>query len=136
MSTLTKLQCDNCGGRIDGTTLICQSCGMQYRLNEEFGHLSLIKVETSDVRFNTYGVGVSIPAFYVEENPKSAMLMGMEELCGQLAKKILPLVEYQASFDIKYNNYNLYGRLRIAEPRNQDELLREYGRMTGGKNLL
>ena len=136
MSTLEKLQCDNCGGHIDGTTLICQSCGMQYRLNEEFGHLSLVKVETSNVRFNTYGVGVSIPAFYVEENPESAMRMGMEELCGQLAKKILPLVEYQMSLDIKYNAYNLYGRLRIAEPRNQDELLREYGRMTGGKNLL
>jgi len=136
MSTLTKLQCDSCGGRIDGTTLICQSCGMQYRINDEFGHLTLMRVETSDVRFNTYGAGVSIPAFYVTDNPESAMLMGMEELCGQLAKKILPLVEYQMSFDIKYNTYNLYGRLRIAEPRNQEDLLAEYHKMTGGRNLL
>ena len=136
MSTLTKLQCENCGGHIDGVTLICQSCGMQYRLNDESGRLALVRVETSDVRFNTYGVVVSIPAFYVVENPESAMLMGMEELCQKLAEKILPLVEYQTSLDIKYNTYNLYGRVRIAEPRNQNELLREYGRMTGGRNLL
>jgi len=136
MSTLEKLQCEACGGHIDGSTLICQSCGMQYRIKEEFGHLSLVKVETSNVRFNTYGVGVSIPAFYMKENPESAIEMGMTELCQNLAKKIMPLVEYQASFDIKYNEYNIYGRVKIAEPRTQEDLLQEYSKMTGGHNLL
>lgn len=136
MSTLTKLQCDNCGGRIDGTTLVCQSCGMQYRLNEEFGHLTLMRVETSDVRFNTYGAGVSIPAFYMAENPESAIEIGMTKLCQNMMEKIMPLVEYQASFNIQYNSFDIYGRLRIAEPRSQEDLLAEYHKMTGGRNLL
>ena len=50
MAKLQKLQCDNCGGKIDGSTLICQSCGMQFRLEDNPDGITLGRVEVYNMR--------------------------------------------------------------------------------------
>lgn len=32
MGKLTAMSCNSCGGNIDPTTMLCKSCGTQYRL--------------------------------------------------------------------------------------------------------
>ena len=37
-------------------------------------------------------------------------------MAEKLAEQILPLVEWQTSFDMRHNDYAMYGRIRVAEP--------------------
>ena len=48
MSTLQRLQCDSCGGRIDRASLTCTSCGMQYE--REQNEPTLLRIVTEQRR--------------------------------------------------------------------------------------
>ena len=133
---LQKLQCDQCGGHIDGLSLTCESCGMQYRIKEEFGELSLVRIVKSEVKFTTYCGCVAIPAYYVIDDPKSAMEMSIMQMAEQLSIKIAPLIEVQQMFDPPRDQFRVYGRIRVADPLEPNVLMAEYDKMTMGRNLL
>ena len=114
MSKLQKLQCDNCGGKIDGMTLTCQSCGMQYMLNED---MTLGRVVTSNLQWSSIGCCVSVPGYVLFDIGKErAAEMTLKEMAQSLATRLLPFMEFQSSFDLAHNSVVTYGRVRVAEP--------------------
>ena len=114
MKELIPLQCPNCTGHVDPITLTCQSCGLHFKMKSDG---TLVKVEVSDIKWIPIGECITIPGFYVEENPEQAMEMGLHQLAEKMAERILPLMEFQAMYDMKYNDYVIYSRLRVEEPK-------------------
>ena len=122
MSGLRKLQCDNCGGKIDCTTLTCQSCGMQYMLKDD---MTLCRMVTSNLQWSTIGCCVTVPSYVLFDMGKErAAEMTLHQMAESLAPKLLPFMEFQSSFDPKYNDIATYGRIRVAEP-----IVNRYGRV-------
>lgn len=114
MSGLRKLQCDNCGGVIDGVTLTCQSCGMQYMLNED---MTLGRVITSNLQWSTIGCMVSVPSYVLFDISKErAAEVTLKEMAESLAAKLLPFMEFQSAFDPVTNSMVTCSRIRVAEP--------------------
>lgn len=122
MSGLRKLQCDNCAGKIDGVTLTCQSCGMQYMLRDD---MTLGRVITSDLQWSTIGCMVSVPSYVLFDIGKErAAEMTLKQMTESLATKLLPFMEFQSAFDPVHNATATFGRLRVAEP-----IVNRYGRV-------
>ena len=114
MSKLQKLQCEQCAGKIDGATLTCQSCGMQYRLNEDF---TLCRMEVYHGRFTSIGGNIAIPAYVISElGPEVASEMTLRQMAETMAEKILPFMEFQTMFDPCHAELQTYARVRVAEP--------------------
>ena len=114
MSGLRKLQCDSCAGIIDGATLTCKSCGMQYMLKED---MSLTRVVSSNLKWATISGMVAIPSYVLFElGEKTAAEMTLKEMAESLAPRLLPFMEFQSAFDPAYNSTVTYGRIRVAEP--------------------
>lgn len=114
MSKLQKLQCDQCGGKIDGITLTCQSCGMQYMLKEDF---TLCRMEVYPGRFTTIGGSVAIPAYVLKEmGAETFSEMTLHKMVEAMASKILPFMEFQNEFDPRDQALLTYYRVRVAEP--------------------
>ena len=123
---MQKLQCEQCGGRIDGITLTCQSCGMQYRLNEDF---TLGRVEVFQGKFTTIGGSIVIPAFVLSQmGAETFSEMTLSKMAEAMAKKILPFMEFQTMFDPRYAELQTYYRARVAEPITQSFGARQYVR--------
>lgn len=126
MGKLQKLQCDQCGGRIDGTTLACQSCGMQYRLNEDF---TLGRVEVYHGRFTSIGGCIAVPAYVLNTlGPEEACEMSLKQMAENMADKILPFMEFQSMLDPAQNELVTYGRVKVAEPIVRYDGIREFVR--------
>ena len=122
MSGLRKLQCDNCGGKIDGATLTCQSCGMQYMLKED---MTLGRVVTSNLKWSTIGCCVTVPSYVLFDIGKErAAEMTLQQMAESLAPKLLPFMELQSEFDPRHNDIATFGRIRVAEP-----IVNRYGRV-------
>ncbi len=114
MSKLQKLQCDQCGGRIDGATLTCQSCGMQYMLKDDF---TLCRIETYPGKFRSIGGAIAVPAYVLHEaGPQTFSEMTLTKMIETMATKILPFAEFQTAFDPTHNELSTYYRVRVAEP--------------------
>lgn len=123
MAKLHKLQCEQCAGKIDGATLTCQSCGMQYRLDED---MCLTRIVSSNLRWTTIGGAISLPSYVLfEMGEQTAAEMTLKEMTNALAPKLLPFMELQSAFDPKYNSLVTYGRIRVAEP-----LVNQFGKVS------
>lgn len=109
---LKPMNCVNCGGVIDQSTLICKHCGTPYRYDEQ-NHLRLIH---SELRFETLQGSIFMPAYFVEEDPQRAMEMTLIKLAERMSRKLLPFIEYRQSFELKTNEYLTYGRIKVAIP--------------------
>ena len=122
MSGLRKLQCDNCAGKIDGITLTCQSCGMQYMLKDD---MTLGRVITSNLQWASIGCMITIPSYVLFDVSKErAAEMTLQQITETLSTKLLPFMELQSSFDPIHNEIATFGRIRVAEP-----LVNRYGRV-------
>lgn len=117
MSKLQKLQCESCGGHINGETLRCEMCGMQYKLDEDF---TLGRVEIYNGRFVTLEGKIAIPAFYMfefgDDGPRVAQEMTIKKLAEGMAEKILPFMEFQQYYDVHTQILETDARIKIAEP--------------------
>lgn len=114
MSKLQKLQCDQCGGRIDGATLTCQSCGMQYMLKDDF---TLCRIETYPGKFKSIGGVIAVPAYMLHEmGSQTFSEMTLTKMAESMAAKLLPFAEFQTAFDPTHNELSTYYRIRVAEP--------------------
>lgn len=120
MSKLQKLQCEQCGGRIDGSTLMCQSCGMQYRLNEDF---TLGRVEIYHGRFQMLEGKIAIPSYVLYDIGETEFAeMTLHSLAEGMAEKILPFMEFRTMLNPMDNYITTAGRIRVAEPNHQNTI--------------
>ena len=127
MSKLQKLQCDCCGGRIDGRSLECQNCGMQYRLEESDFGFTLGRVEVYNGKFITLNGCIGIPAYVAHElGPEKACEMSIKELAHNMAPRIMPLMEYYNEFDPCMQMHKTFCEIRVAEPRTGRYLASNY----------
>ena len=118
MSKLQKLQCDNCGGKIDGSTLVCQSCGMQYRLNDGPDGFTLGRVEIYHGKFHLVQGHVCVPAFILKdpEDYENAAECTLRDMANNMAQHLLPFMEFQSEFRPQSMTIDTYAQMRVAEP--------------------
>lgn len=112
---MRKLVCDSCGGHIDQSTLICNHCGVAYRLDE---YEMPIRVMEYSTRVETLSGCVRVPAYLVrdEKDAKDIMEMSLHKMAEQMAIKIMPLIELHHEFEPRTCEYVTYGRLKVANP--------------------
>ena len=118
MSKLQKLQCDNCGGKIDGSTLVCQSCGMQYKLNDGPDGFTLGRVEVYKGKFHLIQGHVCVPAYTLKEPKDYERAAGwtLNEMANDMARHLLPFMEFQSEFRPQTMTIDTYAQMRVAEP--------------------
>lgn len=118
MSKLQKLQCDCCGGRIDGRSLECQNCGMQYRIEESDCGFRLGRVEVYNGKFVTLHGCVGVPAYIAHDfGPEKACEISLHQLAENMVPHIMPLMEYYNEFDPHMMMHKTFCEIRVAEPR-------------------
>lgn len=122
MENLIKLQCPNCGGHIDRETLTCNSCGLKF----EWRGGQLVRMEVSNVPLVYIGEGIAIPGFYIKSHPEEASECALNELASRLAKKLLPLLEYQAHYEPIHNDYVIFARTRVEQPKFDNQKFQEF----------
>ncbi len=110
---IRKLECVTCGGRIDGATLTCQSCGMQYMLDDNFE----LKVLNSHLKWVTIDGMVAVPGYILDSiGRETASEMILTDMAKSMAKKLLPFMEFRTMFNPCDQSIRTYGRIRVAEP--------------------
>ena len=112
MSKLKPLVCSQCGGHIDRETLICNACGIAYRLDDND---MPVRIELCKAGTVTLSGSVMLPREYLLDSNEIAEI-SLQKMAKQMAEKILPLIEYTTEFDIYTNSYVTYGRLRVIDP--------------------
>ena len=118
MAKLQKLQCDNCGGKIDGSTLECQSCGMQFRLEDGPSGFALGRVEVYQGKFHLIQGHVSVPAYTLKEPAdfERAAEWTLNDMARNMAQQLLPFMEFQSMFRPDHCAIETYAQMRVAEP--------------------
>lgn len=118
MTKLQKLQCDNCGGKIDGATLTCQSCGMQFRLQDGPDGFSIGRVEVYHGKFHLVQGHVCVPAYILKEpeDYEEAAEMTLNDMARNMAQHLLPFMEFQSEFNPASMTIDTYAQMRVAEP--------------------
>ena len=129
MSDLIPLQCPNCAGRVDKATLTCNSCGLQFKMKPDG---TLMRVDVFSHKFIPIGAAISMPAFYVKNNPEEAMKYTLNEMARKLAENILPLMEFRQEYNREYDDYVTYGRIRVEEPEFKNDDFDTVKRFTDG----
>lgn len=117
---LTALTCTCCGGQIDRDLLICRNCGTQFKYDS---NNRLITVEQFNRKIIYINGAVMVPAFYVKQDPAQAMELTLKEIAQEMAKKILPLIEFQTRFDMATNSYITSAKIGVAEPFNYSGMI-------------
>ncbi len=115
---MRKLQCTSCGGVIDQSTMRCNMCGMQYMLDSD-GRIEIVNTNRPIILIHE---GVTIPADYIFDPEIGAEVMArktISELTERLAKRILPLVEFQTMYMGMTNSYKTSVRIGVAEPKKE-----------------
>lgn len=120
MSTLQKLQCDNCGGRIDRASLTCTSCGMQYE--RDHNEPTTLRFITEERRTEVMSGIVTIPDEYLIHDPEEAIKYAVKEMSRQMAERLIPFMELEWNQEWKTRQTIIYGRLRAARPSNGGEI--------------
>ena len=115
---LTKLQCDQCGGKIDGVTLTCQSCGMGFKLQESPDGFTLGRVEVYHGKFHLVQGHVCVPAYALKEPEDFEMAAEwtLNDMAKNMAQHLLPFMEFQSEFRPETMTIDTYAQMRVAEP--------------------
>ena len=114
MSELKPMICECCGGHIDRDTLTCKMCGTAYRLDENFLPVR-IEMRRGDVKV-VNGCVMLPREFVIGESAETISKMTLEQMAHEMAKQIIPLIEYQTEYDHLHFQYVTYGRLRVVDP--------------------
>lgn len=116
LNDLKPLTCVNCGGKINEATMTCQFCGTEYQYDNQHR----IRLVHSIMKFETLEGMIMLPSFFVHDKPEQAMEMGLHEMAEKMVEKIMPLIEYRQAYDPRYNEYRMYGRVRVGVPQTQN----------------
>ena len=120
MSTLQRLQCDNCGGRIDRASLTCTSCGMQYERDQN--EPIMLRVITEQRRTEVLSGRVIIQDEFLMLDKEKAIEYAIKNMANQMAEHLIPFIELEWSRDFMRQQTRIYGRLRVARPSNGGEI--------------
>ena len=120
MSTLQKLQCDNCGGRIDRASLTCTSCGMQYE--RDHNEPTTLRLITEERRTEVLSGAVFIPDEIMTGDTEQAIEYAVRQMAKQMAERLIPFIEFEWERDWLTRQTGIYGRLRVARPSNGGEI--------------
>ena len=120
MSTLRKLQCDNCGGRIDRASLTCISCGTQYQTDQN--EPLTLRIVNEKRRTEVLSGAVFIPDEIIMDNTEQAIDYAVRRMAGQMAERLIPFIEFEWERDLPTRQTGIYGRIRVARPSNGGQI--------------
>lgn len=111
---MEKLQCTNCGGKINPQTYTCEYCGTRYKkpnipmmpmVMHEHPQCHTIAVES---RVDPYTVNV------LGEEETSKIVL--EDMANEIAHKLAPFISIEARSDPFMNVKIIRGKVRIIDP--------------------
>lgn len=111
---MKKMQCSNCGGRINPTSMRCEYCGTQYKMDD---YERVIKVETFSNPIKTYKSGISIPDEIAKHDNYGISKFAVEQLCRNLADAIAENMDIHEEYDPIHMEHRVTARVRIVEPK-------------------
>ena len=117
MTKLQPLRCENCGGLIDRSTMVCQMCGTAYKFDYEETDPKPIRISSFEHRMEVRKGVVLVPEQYMNVDPEKCMEFVVREMAKQMAEKLLPFIEYRQEYHPRTCEYEIQGRLMVADMR-------------------
>ena len=113
MSTLQKLQCDACGGHIDRASLTCNSCGMQYRIENDTQELRII---TETRKTDVLSASAIIHDEELIYGAGDMMDYTIRRIAESMAMRLIPYIEWESQREPEFRSTEIYARIRVARP--------------------
>ena len=111
--TLKPMKCECCGGIIDRASMTCQMCGIAYKYDDQ---MQPIKIVEYSARVEMIKGKVIMPAEFMISNPDKCSHIALEKMAVEMAKHLLPFIEYSVEFAPELREYTMNGRLKVANP--------------------
>lgn len=111
---MKKMQCENCGGHINKSTMRCEYCGTQYTKDE---HENVVRIETFTNPIRVYKAQTAMHSDVVRSNPKMASEYAVKELARNLADAIAENMEVETEYDPRLMMHRMTAKVRIVEPK-------------------
>lgn len=111
---MIKMQCSNCGGRINPNTMRCEYCGTQYKKEADE---RIIKVETFQNPIKVYKTQMTVPREHLNGNEETMSKIVINQLARNLADAFAENMEVHSEYDPMLNGYRITSRVRIVEPK-------------------
>lgn len=111
---MKKMQCSNCGGRINPRTYRCEYCGTQYR--DEIDQVVRVETYTNPIRVYKSQMMVNdyeMNAVGHEEIARFAV----NNLARNLADAIAENMEVETTYDPRLMSHRMTAKIRIVEPK-------------------
>lgn len=114
---MKALECKNCGGRINPTTLVCEYCGTQYQRDFADVPVQRLVVESYRPEVKTLGATVEVSDFMMRDVPREKIAeFSMKEITRSLAEALAPYIELETMYNPVSMTQIVRGRVRVLEP--------------------
>lgn len=109
--------CECCGGKINPDTLICEYCGMKYKL--DYYANNFLRRETFQAPVNKFACDVVMDqqSLYML-GPEKASEIAIHKIAAQMAEGLIPMIKYNVEYDPIYCHYKYRGEIRAIRPIN------------------
>ena len=110
---LTPLVCNSCGGSIDRNSMICEFCGIRYKLDSDM--LPVI-VERFEPNVKTICSSVKLDREMIMHiGAKEASEIALKEMSRKLAEVIAPFISVRTEYNAPYHQQIFEGRIRLIQ---------------------
>ena len=111
---MEKLQCTNCGGKINPHTYVCEYCGTRY-VKSEHMRPNLVIAEYPKVQ--TLAVETIVDRHMVETlGEEDASKYTIETMTQELASSLAPFLSIETRFDPLKSAHIVRGKVRVMDP--------------------
>lgn len=115
---MDKYICSCCGGKIDKSTMKCDYCGTQYKMENDN---VVIRVETFQNPTRELICSRSFDRRDLElfRNQEHAFDTMVSHMAMEFAKDLMPYMDMEYEFDPVNLRYSLHARLKVVNPVNK-----------------
>lgn len=111
---MEKLQCGNCGGRINPHTYQCEYCGTRYKKPD---YPMMQKVILESPKCHTIAVESRVDPYMVDAiGEQEASKIVLENMANEIAYNLAPFISIEARSDPYMNVKIVRGKVRVVDP--------------------
>jgi hypothetical protein len=112
---LEPMVCQNCAGKINDVTMVCEYCGTKYRRSPNDGCLPYIVVDRTHAQVIGTTVKVPIETIQMIGEEKAAEYI-KDSLVDEIKRQLADYMSVATSLDLKTNSYDVHARVRLLPP--------------------
>lgn len=114
---MKALECKNCGGRINPTTLVCEYCGTQYQRDFADVPVQRLVVESYRPEVKALMAQVEVSEFALRDIPPERIAeFTIKDIARSLADALVPYIELETLRRPDLATQIIKGRVRVIEP--------------------